>query len=172
MQQRWIVFDSEAARGRVEPAINRKAKKEMETVQKRIRPLQARDFSGENEAKGALAQELKKLTLLRVGNQGVSPIQRYASKGKPGPKTPVKRVDWKCKMEIEIDPDLVENAISMGTNVDPNDFGAKEVLDTYKAQSSLEQGFRFIQGQTFLADSLFLKKPAPIEALLRMMCLS
>ena len=172
MQQRWIGFDSEAARGRVEPAISRKAKTEMETVQKRIRHLQARDFSGENEAKGALAQELKKLKLLRVGNQGVSPIKRYASKGKPGAKTPVKRVDWKCKMEIEIDPDLVENAISMGTNVDPNDFGAKEVLDTYKAQSIVEQGFRFIQGQTFLADSLFLKKPAPIEALLRVMCLS
>ena len=178
MQQGWIRLDSEAARGRVEPAINRKAKKEMETVQKRIRHLQARDFSGENEAKGALAQELKKLTLLRVGNQGVSPIKRYASKGKPGTKTAVKREDWKCKMEIEIDPDLVGNAISMGacfvlgTNVDPNDFGAKEVLGTYKAQSSLEQGFRFIQDQTFLADSLFLKKPAPIEALLRVMCLS
>jgi len=178
MQQRWIVFDSEAARGRVEQTINRKAKKEMETVQKRIRHLQARDFSCENEAQGALAQELKKLKLLRVGNQGVSPIKRYATKGKPGPKTPVKRVDWKCKVEIEIDQDLVENAISMGacfvlgTNVDPNDFGAKEVLDTYKAQSSVEQGFRFIKGKTFFADSLFLKKPARIEALLTVMCLS
>jgi len=84
MQQRWIRLDSEAARGRVEPAISRKAKTEMETVQKRIRHLQARDFSGENEAKVALAQELKKLKLLRIGNQGDEPYQTVCQQGKTG----------------------------------------------------------------------------------------
>ena len=56
----------------------------METVQKRIRPLQARDFSGQNEAKGALAQELKKTEIIAGWESRSEPHQTVCQQGKAG----------------------------------------------------------------------------------------
>ena len=47
------------------------------------------------------------------------------------------------------------------------------MLATYKSQSSsVERGFRFLKDPMFFADSLFLKKPSRIMALLMVMGLS
>ncbi|KIC74690.1 hypothetical protein DB42_AZ00450 [Neochlamydia sp. EPS4] len=45
------------------------------------------------------------------------------------------------------------------------------MLKTYKAQQSVERGFRFLKSSDFLVSSFFLKKPERIEALLMVMTL-
>ncbi len=42
----------------------------------------------------------------------------------------------------------------------------------YKSQQRVERGFRFLKSPEFLSDSLFLKNPERIEALLMLMTLS
>ena len=64
------------------------------------------------------------------------------------------------------------SGLVLATNLDPQELDEWAVLDTYKAQSSVEPGFQFLRSQPFLADALFWNKPAPIEGLLTLMCLS
>lgn len=47
-----------------------------------------------------------------------------------------------------------------------------ELLATYKAQQTVERGFRFLKSPEFLTSSLYLKKPERIEALLMVMTCS
>ena len=44
-----------------------------------------------------------------------------------------------------------------------------KMLSTYKEQQSVEKGFRFLKSPDFLTNSIFLKKPERIEALLMVM---
>ncbi len=56
---------------------------------------------------------------------------------------------------------------------DEEQLGLLEMLAIYKAQSTgVERGFRFLKDPMFFADSLFLKKPARIMALLMIMGIS
>jgi transposase len=48
---------------------------------------------------------------------------------------------------------------------------AATILKNYKSQQSVEQGFRFLKDPQFMADTLFLKSPERIEALMVVMCL-
>ena len=68
--------------------------------------------------------------------------------------------------------DLVGQRSCFGNQPRPQELDEWAVLDTYKAQSSVEPGFQFLRSQPFLADALFWNKPAPIEGLLTLMCLS
>ena len=79
----------------------------------------------------------------------------------------MKRVDWKCHLKIDLDENAVAKKIWLGSGL-----VLATNLDTYKAQSSVEPGFQFLGSQPFLADALFWNKPAPIEGLLTLMCLS
>jgi transposase len=45
------------------------------------------------------------------------------------------------------------------------------MLSEYKAQSGTERGFQFIKDNAFEVDSIFLKKPSRIHALMSIMCL-
>ena len=139
----------------------------MAAAKKTTLHLCAKDFCGEGEAKATLAQEVKKLKLLRLVDQGGTAIKRDAKRRKPSPQAPVKRVDWKCHLKIDLDENAVAKKIWLGSGL-----VLATNLDTYKAQSSVEPGFQFLGSQPFLADALFWNKPAPIEGLLTLMCLS
>ena len=86
------------------------------------------------------------------------------------PQTLVKRVDWKCHLKIDLDGNAVAKKIWLGSslvlaiNFAPQELDEWAVHDTYKAQSVVEPGFRFIKNQTFFADVLFWRRPFTGEA--------
>ena len=86
IQQGWIVFDSAAARVGLQQTATKRAVKGMAAAKKTILDLCAKDFCGDSEAKGALAQEVKKLKLLRLVDQRVTAIKRDAKRRKPSPQ--------------------------------------------------------------------------------------
>ena len=47
----------------------------------------------------------------------------------------------------------------------------EEILSEYKGQSGTERGFKFIKDDTFQVDSVFLKTPERIDALMMVMTL-
>ena len=60
----------------------------------------------------------------------------------------------------------------MATNeLDDEKLSYKEFLTSYKNQSKTESGFKFIKNNTFEVDSIFLKNPSRISALMMVMCL-
>ena len=70
-----------------------------------------------SEAQTPLTQEVKKLKLLRLVDQGVTAIKRDAKRGNPAPQTPVKRVDWKCHLRIDLDENAVAKKIRLGSGL-------------------------------------------------------
>ena len=107
---------------------------------------------------------MKKLKLLRLVDQRVIAIKRDAKRGNPAPQTPVKRVDWKCHLRIDLDENAVAKKIRLGsrlvlaTNLVPQELDKWAILDIYKAQSRVEPGFRFIKSQTLCYRGSLLEK--------------
>lgn len=96
----------------------------------------------------------------------------YAQKGRPGKDTPVK-LTWKhvYSLSFGIDRDAVqEEATTDGvfplvTNLDPNDYAAKKVLEIYKFQPFLEKRFSQIKTYHEIAP-MYLKKGERVVAYL------
>ena len=84
------------------------------------------------------------------------------------------------KGSISAEPERVEVAkrnlgkfIIANNELDPQKLSAKQMLENYTDQGvSVERGFRFLKDPLFFADSLFLKKPERIMALMMIMGLA
>ena len=55
--------------------------------------------------------------------------------------------------------------------MDAESYPAARMLEEYKAQQGVERGFRFLKDPWFMVDSVFLKSPRRIEALMMVMTL-
>lgn len=75
--------------------------------------------------------------------------------------------------EDEIDKLLnSKGRFMLATNdLDEVNFSGKQMLNKYKEQQNVEGGFRFIKDPSFMLDSIFLKSPKRIEALMMLMTL-
>jgi transposase len=60
----------------------------------------------------------------------------------------------------------------VGSNVPDEELSDKAVIRAYKGQSEVETGFRFLKDPLFFVSSLFIKKPARIQALLVVLTLA
>lgn len=178
IKQRWIVIHSEAAHARKTKTIERAAVKEMETIRKRIKHLGATQFSCEADAKKTSSDLVKTLKLLRKVSLKITSKNHYARRGKPTSETPVERVSWRAELSVEIDTTAVSTKIDqqstfvLGTNIEQTSHNDLQILETYKAQSVVERGFRFLKEPSFFTSAFFLKKPSRVEALMVVMTLS
>ena len=60
----------------------------------------------------------------------------------------------------------------LATNdLDVDVFSDEQMLQEYKQQQNVERGFRFLKDPWFMVDSVFLKSPKRIEALMMIMTL-
>jgi len=89
-------------------------------------------------------------------------------------------VGYGLKGSISADPERIEAAkrnlgkFIIATNeLDPQKLSPIQMLENYTDQGvSVERGFRFLKDPLFFADSLFLKKPERIMALMMIMGLA
>jgi transposase len=104
--------------------------------------------------------------------------KRYTAQGRPSADTPVKAIEWQVKASFVADDKRLEalrqtNAcFTLATNISVDELDDAGVFQTYKNQSHVERGFRFLKDPLFFVSSLFLKKPSRIQALLMVMTLS
>ncbi|MCP4324195.1 MAG: IS1634 family transposase [Alteromonadales bacterium] len=102
----------------------------------------------------------------------------YAGKGRPKKDAKVKCIEWQVIAEIEENKTAITQAVEqrtcfvLATNIDEKELSPTEILTHYKAQSTVERGFRFLKDPLFFVSSLFIKKPSRIDALLMVMTLS
>jgi transposase len=97
--------------------------------------------------------------------------KRYAGKGRPTPRTPLKASEWQIQAQVHADAHAIEQdkqakaCFVLGTNIDAGELSDTEVIAAYKGQSHVEGGFRFLKDPLFFVSSLFVKKPSRIEGL-------
>ena len=178
MAQRWFVLCSEAAMQRAETSVSKAQKREFEAIKTQRFHLQARRFESQQSAQAALAALSGAWCYHHVASTKLIEHKRYAGKGRPSAKTPLKASVWQMQAAVRPDAEAIRRSkqhkgcFVLGTNIAADDLRDEEVIAAYKAQSQVEGGFRFLKDPLFFVSSLFVKKPTRIQGLLMVMTLA
>ena len=104
--------------------------------------------------------------------------KHYEGKGRPGPNSKVKSIDWKIKVSVTINESRIEElqhkkaCFILGRNASNELVSSETALENYREQNTVENGFRFLKDPLFFTSSFFLEKPERIQALLMVMTLA
>lgn len=178
MAQRWLVVYSQAAFERAEATLKKATQREHEAIQKQLFHLQAKRFDTPKAAQDALCALAKRWKYHRVASDHLTEHKRYASKGRPSSRTPLKATQWQIQAQAYLDTEAIEQdkqakaCYVLGTNIDASALCDAEVIAAYKGQAQVEGGFRFLKDPLFFVSSLFVKKSSRIEGLLMVMTLA
>jgi transposase len=133
-------------------------------------------FETKKEAQQALQEFEKKLLFTRVIVSQVRAIPRYKKRGKPSKDAKPDYFSYQiegCLASLLLPRETRlkrKSCFILATNeISDQALPASEVLVQYKNQQKVERGFRFLKDPMFLADSLFLKSPKRIMALMMVM---
>lgn len=179
IKQRWLVVFSETAYARQTKTFNRKLAKAQTNAEKALAKLSRQTFACRPDAEKAVAEVVAGWRYHQAEST-IEPVMGYDSPGRPakGSKPTVQgyRVVGTVVPDEALlaDRDKRRGKFIIATNqLDTEKVTAQEMLSVYKAQGvTVERGFRFLKDPLFFADSLFLKKPSRIMALLMIMGLS
>lgn len=177
--QRWLVVFSQAAYDREVQTLTRTEEKELQTAEKQWHKLCSQTFNCQADAQKA-ADQVDQRWKLHQAQAKVVPITQYARRGRPAAEDQPEIVGYALQGNIVSDPQRVEEAkhnlgkFIIATNeLDPQKLSIAGMLSNYTDQGvSVERGFRFLKDPLFFADSLFLKKPERIMALMMIMGLA
>ena len=176
--QRWLLVLHDPSRLKQDEGLQQRIAKERQDIENKLRTLENQDFGCEDAVHKALDALTKKWQFHHVETT-VYTEKRYQRPGRPTDETPFELV-WCFRGKLHEDETVLEQMrrthgkYILATNeLNENQLGLLEILTIYKQQSSsVERGFRFLKDPMFFADSLFLKKPDRIMALLMVMGLS
>lgn len=179
VKQRWLIVFSEAAQARELKTLEKAQTKELEAAQKEWRKLEGQTFNCVADAEQALAQYNKKWKYHQATAQA-NPITQYARRGRPSVQDQRDVVGYNLQGSVEVHSIAIDDAkrtlgrFIIATNeLDASRLSAAGMLENYTDQGvSVERGFRFLKDPVFFANSLFLKKPERIMALLMIMGLA
>ena len=172
MAQRWLVVYSQAAYERAAATLNHARPREREAIHKQLFHLQAKRFATPEAAHEALTALANGWTYHQVDSYHLSDHQRYARKGRPTPRLPVKAIDWQIQARVRPAEAAIEHQTHrhaccvIGTNIGTSELPDTEVITAYTRQSQVEGGFRFLKDPLFFVSSLFVKKPCRIPGTL------
>jgi len=176
VKQRWLVVFSEAAQVRELKTLEKVQAKELEAAQKEWRKIEGQTFNCMADAEQAFTQFNKKWKYHQAKAQA-NPITQYPRRGRPSAEDQKEVVGYHLQGGVEINAaaiDAVKRTLGrfiIATNeLDANRLSVAAMLENYADQGiSVERGFRFLKDPLFFANSLFLKKPERIMALLMIM---
>lgn len=177
--QRWLVVFSQAAYDREVQTLTRQEGKEFITAEKQWHKLCGQTFNCQADAQRA-ADQFNQGWKFHQAHAEIVPITQYARRGRPAAEDQPLVIGYGLQGNIISDPERVERAkhnlgkFVIATNErDPQQLSSAQMLANYTDQgSSVERGFRFLKDPLFFADSLFLKKPERIMALMMIMGLA
>ncbi len=174
--QQWVIVYSTEANKRTRATLTRRYTQQSNTECDAITKLSKERFACEADALNAL-NKLKKSLKLTQGETTINAIAAYAKRGRPTKDAQPDAFEYAIVFTaLTSSLDVYRQDLHKGSCfiLASNDLSKKpeEIIDAYKNQYVVEKGFRFLKSPEFLADSVFLKKPERIEALLMIMTLS
>lgn len=177
--QRWLVVFSPAAYAREVATFRQQLGRQQAQAQKQLWHLSHREFASEEAAQVAVGALDKPWPFHRAQVQ-LAPVAHYGRRGRPRAGEAPQQVRWRVVGEVVEEPAAIAAALKskgkfiLATNeAQAEQLPAETMLTAYKAQGvSVERGFRFLKDPLFFADSLFLKRPERLMALLMVMGLA
>jgi transposase len=178
MAQRWLVVRSQEAAWRAERTLNKAQQKEHEAIAHQLFHLQAQRFATPQVAHEALAALGKQWKYHQVESSQLVEYKRYATKGRPTAKTPIKATEWQMQARVSVDVERLPQAkqyhacFVLGSTIEAEQLSDADGIAGDKEQAHAEGGFRFLKDPLFFVSSLFVKKPSRIQGLLMVMTLA
>jgi transposase len=177
IEQRWVLVRSQPAYEREVETLHRWMEKHGEALSKALWHVSCNVFACETDAVRAVKALIKKLPYHGVLYE-VVPQWQYLGRGKPKAGATREIVGYQIVYSVFTDLNKVEaiqrtlGRFILATNqLDDKVLPDSEVLSQYKGQACVEGGFKFIKNDAFELDSIFLKTPARIGALMMIMTL-
>lgn len=176
IEQRWLLVYSAQAYKREQKTLEKNLAKKTETLKKALWHLGNEVFRCPKDAESALKSVIKKYPLFKIEST-LTEQMKYPKKGRPSAS------DEKISAGYKIETTFCQNAESinkllnkkgrfiLATNDFSQNYTDHMILDDYKEQQHVEGGFKFIKDPWFMVDSIFLKSPKRIEALMMVMTL-
>lgn len=176
VEQRWSLISSEQAYAREIKTLDKNISNEHDSLTKACWHLGNDVFSCQKDAKKA-ALGIKSPKFHKISFK-IQEETKHKKKGRPKKGEQPTLSGYKIEFTINADEEKISLAkrrkgrFIIATNqLDTNILEDEEMLPKYKEQSSTEGGFEFIKNDAFEVDSIFLKKPSRISALMAVMCL-
>lgn len=179
IDQRWLVVFSQAACDRELKTLDKKRAREQEAAEKLWRKVSQPVFNCQEDAEAACKQFNQRWKYHQASAE-VTPVTKHAHPGRPSVGAEPDVVGYTLTGSVQaFTPGIEDAKLSLGkfilaTNeMDSQNLSMAAMLENYTAQGiSVERGFRFLKDPLFFADSLFLKSPARIMALIMVMGLA
>ena len=179
VDQRWVVVFSEKAYEREMKTFQKNLKKQTDDKQKELWHLCNKEFACEADAIKAAKEFVKKLKYHTI-EYCAECRNHYSKKGRPTSKSKSTGSSWFISAELKENQKTIKDATQrkgmfiIATNeLETDRLSDKQLISVYKAQGiSVERGFRFLKDPMFYAESLYLKSPHRIMALIMIMGLS
>jgi len=176
IEQRWLLVFSEQAYTRESATFEKKIDKQEISLEKKLWHLSNSFFNCQADAEKALQKLVKKYPLFNI-TFNVVEKHKYEKAGRPA-KNAKKQTFYQLQPKLTRNSKAIATALNSkgryiiaSNNLDTTDLPDTRILSEYKAQSKPESGFRFIKSPDFMVDSIFLKKPKRIQALMMIMTL-
>ena len=156
--------------------MEKQLEKQEKRLQKALWHLSNETFNCRQDAEKALEKARKKYPCFHVDYQ-IEVLEHYAKPGRPKADDPKVVSGYRIQSECSRNQQAIEQAIHskgrfvLATNDFLSGYSAQEILNDYIGQQSVERGFRFLKDPWFMVDSIFLKSPKRIEALMMVMTL-
>jgi transposase len=177
VEQRWLLVYSAQAYQREKITLEKRLEKQEAVLRKTLWHLGNEQFNCESDALKAL-KPLKKKNSLFQFNDVVQPVVGYGRPGKPKAGEVKMIVGYQIMTDLKKDAQKIELLLEkkgrfiLATNdLDAESYSDQHLLEEYKSQQSVECGFRFLKDPWFMLDSIFLKLPHRVEALMMVMTL-
>lgn len=175
--QRWLLVYSEQGFAREKKTLERKLATQEAQLKKDIWHLGNTAFGCVHDAEVEMGKLQKEYPLYHVHGQVVA-VRKYEGKGKPAADAVPLRIEYNLDLTLERNEDAVLEILNrkgrfiLATNdMDAEAYSAAKMLKEYKEQQNVEGGFRFLKDPWFMVDSVFLKTPQRIAALMMVMTL-
>lgn len=145
---------------------------------KELKQLKAKSFACEKDAIAELERFTKNCSHIKLQGATVEAVPRYSKPGRPAPDSKPDCINWIISASPCSNIDHYQNQsrkkgwfVLVSNQLDKAEWPAQRLLECYKNQNSVEQGFRFLKSPEFLCHSLYIKTPSRIQSLLFVMTL-
>jgi transposase len=176
--ERWVVGRTRQGEERARATLARKAEQTRVEWEKTLWHLSVQRFACAPDAQAALAKQLSRLPEWLQVEAHLVAHPTHTRPGRPRKDSAPDGMRWQVEARVTLDAAALERAVVrqacflVATNVlDPTVLSEQELIQTYKAQTSVERGFAFLKDPLFLASSVFVKNPERIVALSLVMVL-
>lgn len=177
IEQRWLLVFSEEAYKREKNTLEKKLKREEEELKQVLWHFGKKKFHCEQDARKAF-EEVKKGYKLHVIKEQLTPLDKHSCRGRPKKDMEKVIIGYRVDATFERSQEEISKLLNkkgrfiLATNeMDSERYKNEEILEEYKEQQNVEGGFRFLKDPWFMLDSVFLKLPKRIEALMMVMTL-